>query len=105
MHACKISNHCSSAGSQRQINLPIQRLIRARAVHDLLDAFNSAEAGFKARTKRQATQPGRWKKKSGQGNKNKNSEKNKKYKNKKRGRLLQITPAIRNKVQVQTNDQ
>jgi hypothetical protein len=55
-------------------------------LHDLLDAFKCAEAGFKAQTQRQATQPGRWKKKSGQGNNDKNNKKNKKYKNKKRSR-------------------
>ena len=41
--------------------------IRARIVHDVLDALNSAEVGLKAWTQRQAAQPGRWKKKSGQG--------------------------------------
>eukprot|EP00624_Nannochloropsis_granulata_P005772 evm.model.NODE_41244_length_18694_cov_23.977480.4 len=58
---------------------------RSRAVLDLLDAFKSAQAGFKTRTQRQATQPGRCRleKKSGQGNNNKKNKKIKKNKKKK----------------------
>jgi len=55
--------------------------LRLRAVHHLLTAFKSSEVGVEARTLRQATKSGRWKRTSGQVDRKKNKKNKKKKQN------------------------